>query len=396
MRLSSRHDDTNGGRWWHGGIGIALDSSRMEPTTVQRQSEAPHAPERVLGAFSAWCVVVGAIVGVGIFFTPSGVARIAGSPGVALGAWALGGGIALLGALTFAGIGRRYHGNGAQYEALRDAWGAAPAFLFVFCNATAIQAGAIAIIAMICVEHAGDAVSGAAPGGWALVGLSMGLVGLLAGANVIGVRFGSGIQNLTVVAKVLTLVAIGLAAAVLGGEGSEVGAAAAQADEAAGGASGERALILVLFAAVVPAFFSYGGWQHALWIAGEVRQPRRTLPFAIIGGVIGVGLVYLFANWAYFRLLGQEGVAGSQTLAADAVRMVWADGSRVVSAAVAVSAFGVLNAQLLSGPRLVQGMARDGRLPSPFGRVHKKFGTPVWAIVSLGGLAWVLLLTAGK
>lgn len=361
------------------------------PTTVQRQSEAPHTPERVLGPFSAWCVVVGAIVGVGIFFTPSNVARIAGSPGVALGAWALGGGIALLGALTFAGLGRRYHGNGAQYEALRDAWGAPPAFLFVFCNATAIQAGAIAIIAIICVEHAGDAIAGAAPSGWALILLSMALVGLLVTANVIGVRFGSGIQNLTVVAKVLTLVAIGAAAALLA-DGAPTSSPVAPEPE---GASADRALILVLFAAVVPAFFAYGGWQHALWIAGEVREPRRTLPIAIIGGVIGVGAVYLLANWAYFRLLGQDGVAGSQTLAADAVRTVWNGGSRVVGGAVAISAFGVLNAQLLSGPRLVQGMARDGRFFAPFARVHKRFGTPAWAVVLLGGLAWTLLLAAG-
>lgn len=345
-------------------------------------------PARVLGLFDATCVVVGAIIGVGIFFTPRNVAAIAGSPGVAIGAWALGGVIALLGALSFAGIGRVYHGNGAQYAALRDAWGPMPAFLYVFCNATAIQAGAIAIIAVICVRHAGDALAGAAPEGAVLVALSVGLVLGLACANVLGVRWGSRIQNLTVVAKVGTLVAIAVAAMIFT-------PAVRAAPIPARGATDEW-LIVLMFAAVVPAFFSYGGWQHALWIAGEVKEPRRVLPIAIVGGVLIVMLVYVVTAWAFFRLLGQEGVEGSHALAADAVRQVWPGaGGRVVAGAVAVSAFGVLNAQLLSGPRLVQGMARDGRFFAPFGRVHRRFETPDWSIWMLAAIAVGLLITAG-
>lgn len=360
-------------------------NERAEKIAARTMEEAP--PTRVLGLFDATCVVIGAIIGVGIFFTPRNVAVIAGSPGVAIGAWALGGVIALLGALSFAGIGRVYHGNGAQYAALRDAWGPMPAFLYVFCNATAIQAGAIAIIAVICVRHAGDALAGAAPEGVALVALSVALVLGLACANVLGVRWGSRIQNLTVVAKVGTLAAIAAAAVFF--------APAERATEAMAHGRDEW-LVVLLFAAVVPAFFSYGGWQHALWIAGEVKEPRRVLPLAIVGGVVVVMLVYVATAWAFFRLLGQAGVEASNALAADAVRQVWPGaGGRVVAGAVAVSAFGVLNAQLLSGPRLVQGMARDGRFFAPFGRVHRRFGTPDWSIWLLALIAVGLLLTAG-
>src|SRR5262245_17554834 len=114
----------------------------------------PH-PElgRVLGPFDAGCIVIGAVIGVGIFFTPSNVAYLAGSSGFALLAWTLGGVIALLGALCFAELGGVYHRSGGQYEILRDAYGPLPAFLFVSCNATAVQSGAIAIIAVICMRN---------------------------------------------------------------------------------------------------------------------------------------------------------------------------------------------------------------------------------------------------
>jgi APA family basic amino acid/polyamine antiporter len=152
-------------------------------------------------------------------------------------------------------------------------------------------------------------------------------------------------------------------------------------------------MITAVMAALVPAFFAYGGWQHALWISGEVREPRTTLPRAIVGGVVLVVIVYLLANWAYLRLLGAEGVAGSEALASDATAVVLPGaGRRLIAAAVAISAFGVLNAQLLSGPRLVYGMAREGQFFSVFGRLSPRFGTPVACIVLLSTMAAALLL----
>jgi APA family basic amino acid/polyamine antiporter len=152
-----------------------------------------------------------------------------------------------------------------------------------------------------------------------------------------------------------------------------------------------------VLAGLVPAFFSYGGWQHALWISGEVRDPRRNLPIGIVGGVVIVVIVYLLANWAYLKLLGHAGVAQSGALAADAVSAAWPNvGRRAVAAAVGVSALGVLNAQLLSGPRLIQRMADDGRFFRVFALVSGRFGTPAPAILLLGCMALVLLLGAGE
>ncbi|MBL9032782.1 MAG: amino acid permease [Phycisphaerae bacterium] len=341
-------------------------------------------PARVLGPFDATCIVIGAIIGVGIFFNPAKVAAPVETPTLALACWGLGGLLALCGALAFAELGRRYHASGAQYEVLRDAAGPLPAFLYVFCNATAIQAGAIAVIAVVCAQNL--AIAAGVPGSPLVVPAGVALIVALVVANVAGVRWGSRIQNLTVVAKLLTLLAIIAIALTL-----------APARPATAPAPPPSALpgVLGVLAGLVHTFFAYGGFQHALWIGGEVRDPRRNVPRAIVVGVLIVVAVYVLANWAYLRLLGHDGVAGSKGLAAEAVGAAWPGAGRVVAGAVALSAFGVLNAQLLSGPRLVYGMARDGRFFRPFAALHPRFGTPVAAIVLLGVMAVALLLAAG-
>lgn len=344
------------------------------------------APARVLGPVDAGCIVIGAIIGVGIFFTPSRVAALTGRGGLALTAWAVAGFIALCGALTFAQLGARYYAAGAQYEILRDAYGPLPGFVFVFCNATAIQAGATGIIAIICIKNIAAAAGRGTPGEVALLGLSSALIVVLMAANIAGVKAGSAIQNITVAAKVAALLAVTGLAVWWAPPMAEPGPAVASALSPVAG----------VLAALVPAFFSYGGWQHALWISGEVREPRKNLPRAIVGGVVLVVVVYVLVNWAYLRLLGVGRVAESGALAADAVGAVFpGSGARVIAGAVAISALGVLNAQLLSGPRLVYGMARDGRFFSPFARLGRA-GTPWAAILLIGLMAIGLLWAAGE
>ena len=341
------------------------------------------APARVLGVFDATCIVVGAIIGTGIFFTPSTVARTVETSGLALTAWGVGGFIALCGALTFGELGARYTGEAAQYQVLRDAYGKLVAFLFVFCNATAVQAGSIAIIAIICVQNLSVGLAGAgAPldGPW-LIGVSTALIVLVCIANMIGVRAGATIQNVTAVAKVATLVVIIVLGVMCAPEHHAV--AAPGKDTSLPGGWG-------VLAALVPVFFTFGGWQQALWISGEVKSPQRNLPRAIIGGVLLVIAVYVLASWAYFRLLSFEEVRATKVLAADAVASVFPSwGRRAVSIAVGFSAFGVLNAQLLAGPRLISGMSRARQFFAVFGRIHPRFGTPTSAIIlmTIAGLA---------
>lgn len=371
-------------------------------------------PPRVLGPVDATCVVIGAIIGVGIFFTPTSVARLTGGWELAMAAWALGGVIALCGALTFAELGARFNAAGAQYDVLRTAWGPLAGFLFVFCISTVIVPGATAIIAIICARYLGAAVGidldhidmsswerAAASSGWSaapgtfntvpLLAVSAALVLSLMTANYLGARWGAAIQNITVYTKVAALLAITALAAFWG---HSAGTREPISAEAAGMTANLSPFAAVL-AALVPAFFSYGGWQQGLWVSGEVRDAHRNLPRAILIGVVIVVLVYLLANWAYFRLLGESGVITTKTLASDAVATIFPGwGARVVAAAVAISAFGVLNVEFLSGPRLTYAMSRDGYFFRLFGRLHPRYRTPDAAIFLLAITTLILLLLA--
>lgn len=350
-------------------------------------------PARVLGPIDATCIVIGAIVGVGIFFTPSEVAALCRSESLTLIAWAMGGVIALCGALVFAELGRRYHGSAAHYQILRDSYGPLVGFVFVFCNATAIIAGSMGVIAIICATNIFKMVGRDEPGWIAVTALSCALVIGLMLANIIGAKWGSRIQNFTVYAKLLTLATIiGIAIVV-----SPHAASPAPAEQLAEAPARELSVVATLSAALVFTLFAYGGWQQALWISGEVKNPSRNLSRAIIGGVVIVVTMYLLVNWAYLHLLGLDGVANSKTLAADAVGAVAPKlGRHIIAGAVALSAFGVLNAQLLTGPRLIFGLARDGHFFRTFGLLSRTFGTPLPAILLLSVISIILILAAGE
>jgi APA family basic amino acid/polyamine antiporter len=341
---------------------------------------------RVLGLWDATCIVIGAIIGVGIFFTPRDVARVAGSPDAALLAWGVGGLVALLGAFTFAELGRLRPYAGGQYHILRDAYGRAPAFLFVFCNLTAVQAGAVAIIAILCAMNLGVALFGADPSATWVTWVATAMTWTLVGANVVGVRSGAGLQNTTVVLKLVALTAVVVVAALMPGVAP---ASSIPADTS-------PLTFSSLFAGVTLTLFAYGGWQQALWMAGEIVDAPRVVPRAIVLGVVVVVAVYLAANWAYLDLLGFPGVRAAGALAADAFS-VWSPGvgRRLAAGAVAISAFGVLNAQFLTGPRLTWAMARDGQFFAPFSRLDSRFATPSPAILLLGVLSTALLLGLG-
>jgi APA family basic amino acid/polyamine antiporter len=343
---------------------------------------------RVLGLWDTTCVVVGAIIGVGIFFTPRDVAHVTGSAASAMLAWGLGGLIALLGAFTFAELGRLRPLAGGQYHVLRDAYGQAPAFFFVFCNLTAVQAGAVAIIAIVCAQNLGVALHGTDPtGSWVLVVATL-LTWALVGVNVVGVRSGAGLQNATVIAKLVILCAL-VAVAVAIDPGTPSSPAALHPEAA-------PLTFAKLFAGVTLTLFAYGGWQQALWMAGEVIEAPRAVPVAILMGVGIVIVAYLTANWAYLDLLGFEGVDRAKALTADAFSVASPGlGGRIAAGAVAISAFGVLNAQFLTGPRLTWAMARDGQFFAPFAKLHARFSTPVAAILLLGALSTALTLGLG-
>jgi basic amino acid/polyamine antiporter, APA family len=368
-------------------VTVPLRAPQTTAGTGAARADGAPGFRRVLGLWDATCVVIGAIIGVGIFFNPRDVANVTGSAPAALLAWAIGGVVALLGAFTFAELGRLRPVAGGQYHVLRDAYGRPPAFLFVFCNLTAVQAGAVAIIAIVCAQNLGVALHGGEPSERWVLPVATLLTWALVLVNAIGVRPGARVQDATVIAKLLTLGALVVLAALI----------PTGPPPAAGAAATVRPLTFsMLFAGVTLTLFAYGGWQQALWVAGEVTSAPRTVPRAILLGVVIVVLAYLTANWAYLDLLGFAGVRSAKTLAADAFSVASPGlGRRIAASAVAVSAFGVLNAQFLTGPRLTWAMARDGLFFAPFGRLHPRFSTPAAAILLLGALASALTLGLG-
>jgi APA family basic amino acid/polyamine antiporter len=328
-------------------------------------------------------VVVGGIIGAGIFINPYLVAQRLPSGRMVLAAWVVGGLIAVAGAFAFAELATLFPKTGGEYVYLREAWHPAVGFLFGWASLLLIQGGGIAAVAITFAQYAlrfaGYGPNGAVP-------LALGAIALLAAVNTVGVKPGSRLLNVLVVAKLAALGLLIGAGWIFGSGGSMTGAAAA--------APAAKTTVLAFGAALVPILFSYGGWQSVNVVAEEIREPRRTLPFALVTGILIVLLVYLLANVVYLQNLGRDGLAATMTPAADAVRRFagpWAD--RFIAAAIAVSAFGFLDLTLLAPTRITYAMARDGLLPASVARLHPRFETPAVAILLQAVWAVLLVLT---
>ncbi len=345
-------------------------------------SGQPSSLRRELGRFDATMVVVGGIIGAGIFINPSLVAQRLPTGGLVLAAWAAGGAIAIAGAFAFAELATLFPKTGGEYVYLREAWHPIVGFLFGWASLLMIQGGGLAAVAITFAQYA-LRLAGRGPEG--AVPLAIASVAVVGAVNYVGVKPGSRLLNVLVVAKLAALALLIGAGWVFGPGGPVSGAASAHP----GGAG-----LLAFGAALVPILFSYGGWQSVNIVAEEVREPRRTLPFALVLGMSIVLLVYLSANIVYLQTLGHDGLAATMTPAADAVRQfggAWAD--RFIAAAIAVSAFGFLDLTLLAPSRITFAMARDGLLSPGLARVNPRFGTPGLAIAVQAGWAIVLIST---
>ena len=337
---------------------------------------------RRIGAFDATMIVMGGIVGSGIFANPREVAVELPSAPLLLAAWAAGGVMALLGALIYAELAARRPGVGGQYAYLRDAYHPLAAFLYGWVLLLVVQTGGMAAVALIFARYSGRLL------GVALPEPVLGMAALLAltAINCLGVALGSRVQSALMVLKIaaiITLIACGwlLVPPVTG---------APSAAPLAG--HGLRALF-AFGAAMAPVLFAYGGWQTASFVSGELRDPRRDLPRGLLLGVSGVIVLYLGVNWVCVRALGGPGLA--QTLApASAVmeRALGAPGARLIEAGIAISTLGFLSQSMLTAPRVYYAMAKDGVFFERVGRIHPGTRAPVFAIALQG--AFAMLLTA--
>jgi APA family basic amino acid/polyamine antiporter len=317
------------------------------------------------------------------------VAAVAGSAEGALLLWAAGGVIALAGALSMAEIGARFPTSGGEIVALQRMLGPLPAFLFGWCLLTAIQTGVLVIVTLFAAQNLA-AAAGTSWDAGAVSGVATAMLAALMAVNLLGVRQGAAAQTTTVALKLLALAALTAVGAWVALGGEQAAPVAAPVGNAAPTEG------VPWLAGLAACLFSYGGFHQVTWVGGEVRDPQRVLPRAILVGVVIVVVSYLAANLTYFGLLPFEVVTASSTLAADAVGTVlpgW--GRRITAAALAVSAFGLANTLLLTSPRVYFALAQEGLFPRALGRLDGGRAVPAAAIWLQGGLAIVLLWVAG-
>jgi APA family basic amino acid/polyamine antiporter len=326
-------------------------------------------------------LVIGGIIGSGIFINPYIVARALDAPWQVLAAWGLGGAVAMAGAFAYAELGRLLPRAGGQYVYLREAFHPLVGFLYGWALLLLIQTGAMAAVAITFAEYAlrlaGAADVSARP-------LAIGAIVLLSIINYLGVKPGSRVLNVFVVLKVAALAVLIVFAWFQSAAPGWL--TVERADDSPSG-------VLAFGIALIPILFAYGGWQQTNYVAEEMRDPERQLPRSLVLGTLSVVVIYVLANIAYLRTLGLEGLAATMTPAADtAGRWLGANGEKFVAAAIAISTFGFLNLAILAASRVYFAMAADGALLPALGRLHPKYRTPAAAIVVQSSIAilWAL------
>lgn len=338
-----------------------------------------------LTLFALTMIAIGSCIGSGIFRTPTEIAGHLPSPGWILAAWALGGLIALTGALTFAELGAMFPRAGGVYAYLREAYGAFAGFLYGWAYFTVINSGALAALSLTFTDYLASLIP---PIREAKTAVAVAAIVVIALINIFRVKVAAFFTNLFTGLKLLGIGAIVVVGLIWGSGG-------AFATGAEAGPPPEGGLLTAFGLALVGVFWSYGGWQHASYLAGEARNAHVTVPRAMVLGAAVVSATYLLANAAYLALLPVGAIAGSTAPAADAVATVVPIAGGLVAVLIAVSTFGTALIYMMSAPRIYFAMARDGLFFRKIARVHPRYRTPVNAVLLQSGWAIVLLLFWG-
>jgi basic amino acid/polyamine antiporter, APA family len=338
---------------------------------------------RNLGLWSSVAVLVGSTIGSGIFRVPATVAQRLDYPGPVFLAWIIGGIVALFGALTLAELAGALPRSGGVFAYILESFGPMPAFLFGWSELTVIRASALGAIATIFAEYLGHFIPlSAMEVRWVAAGAVL-LVGVL---NYVGVRRAAALMNVATVAKYAALVALGLLAFTVGR-----GSASHFTPAWSGGIP-----VSLIATSLIAIMWTYDGWADLSFIGGEVKDPGRTLPLALILGTVGIVLIYLLLNVAYVYLVPLPEMAQSPLIAATAAQripLLGAAAGGVVSAVVMLSCFSTLIGSMMTGPRIFFAMADRGLFFQTIARVSPKFQSPsvaVW-LATLLGVVYVLL-----
>ncbi|MFC4765773.1 APC family permease [Dyella koreensis] len=337
---------------------------------------------RRLGTWDAAAIVIGGVIGGGIFRSASSVAESTSSGAQLLTLWVIGGLLTLAGVLCYAELGARRPHAGGIYIYLREAFGQLPAFLFGWCMALINYPGSVAAVATTFADYFCAAVG--LPLQW-VKPVAAGAIMFIVGVNFFGIRAGARMQNLFTLLKLAAIAVLVVTGLVL--------------------ARGHLGVVLepdpthpvapwAFLGALLPVLFTYGGFHYLNDLAGEVKEPQRTLPRALGLGLAGVVVCYVLVNLAYLAGLGHAGLAASQAPAADLMRRLFGEsGAKLIAVGIACSTFGYCSIAIAGGARVLQTMGADGMFFRAVGRIEPHTRAPQVALAVLGGWAIVLVLS---
>ena len=339
---------------------------------------------RQLGVAAMTTLVIGEVIAIGIFLTPASMARSVGSPFWLLIVWVVMGAMALSGALCYGALAGRFPEAGGGYVYLRETFGPLVAFLYGWKCLLVMDPGITAALAMGLASYVGYAVG---LSGAALKAVAVGAILILAAVSIAGLHLGARLMQWLTALKLGALALIAVLALVLGaGSWSHFTPFVAQR-------AGSDPLPGALAPALVGAFFAFGGWWEIAKLAGEARDPARTLPRALALGVAAITFVYIATSAVFLYLVPLERVTSGETFAAQAGEALFGPaGGRIFAAIVIVAVLGSLLALLMALPRVYYAMARDGVFFRSVAVVHPRFGTPTRAVAIQAALATVLVL----
>jgi basic amino acid/polyamine antiporter, APA family len=350
---------------------------------------ADHNLARRLGLFDATMIVMGGIIGAGIFTNPYVVAQQVHTPLLILGAWVVGGLIALAGAFIYAELSSQVTESGGQYVYLREAMHPVVGFVYGWSLLFIIQTGGMAAVALIFANHL-FALVGVQASEFAAALLGCAALVLLTVINCVGVRAGSVTQNVFMVLKLIAIALLVILGLLLAKPAQNSIASAALAPTTTWQS------LIAFGAALIPAQFAYGGWQTACFVAGEVREPRKNLPRGLLLGVLGVIVVYLSVNYVCVHILGADALSQTKTPATAVMRLaLGSKGARFIAAGIAISTIGFLSQSMLTAPRVYFAMAEDRLFFRQLASLNRA-RVPAFAIALQGGLAIVIALVASK
>jgi APA family basic amino acid/polyamine antiporter len=341
---------------------------------------------RKLTLYGLTMIAVGSCIGSGIFITPKDIAALIPHPSFIMLVWLVGGLIALTGALTFAELGGLFPKAGGVYVYLKEAYGPLAGFLYGWMILLVINTGALAALGMAFAEYLKFFIPELT--GQQTVYVAAGTVVLLTAINCLGVNISQWISNLFTGGKLLAiLVIIGVGAWFIQPHATELQWSLSE--------SRPDSLTVALLTALIGVLWSFGGWHHASYLAGEAIDPQKTIPRAMVLGTVIVTGTYLLINLAYLFLLPIPAIAATERVAGEAMAVVIPWGGQMVALFIAVSIFGTVAIYTMSAPRIYYAMAKDGLFFHSLAKVHPRFGTPLNAMVIQALWAVVLLLAWG-